>query len=832
MILPSVSFKTLSGVMIAVLVLMGAVLWICAVGIQGKVSSTDAFWRQYQDTTAPKGVAMEKIVASLGYGGMIDNYTRYVLRKDEQFRSDVMASAGEALGAINDYRAAGATPAEESALATLEQVVRDYRARIAEVDALIGANLDAATIHDGIVVNDQPALDAIATLQAAVRADKHGDANSHSRTEILAQIRAALGFGGMIHLFRDALLDRDENRVVDILTSIASAREGVEALRTLGVNPVEEEALTAIEDVIAHYEQNTSVAAEMFSTPATVEEIDAVVAIPDGPALQGFMTLERELAARYAGERDSVSRNLSATQWLSYAIIGVAVISSTAMIALVVWIQVFRMVRPVRAITGIMKRLSSGDLHLSVPGLDRHDEIGQMAAALEVFREGLIKAESLAQAEREQQEEKARQTQHLENLLRDFDLAMISVLESLGEADSAMKVTAGQMTEGAEGTRREASTVSDSAEQVTSNVEAVASAAEELSSSISEIARQVAQASSVARRAVEETHETSDKLRTLEETVERIDAVVALITDIAGQTNLLALNATIEAARAGEMGKGFAVVAGEVKQLAGQTARATEDIRRQIQEVQNATRDSVQSMANVGGTIREVDDISASIAAAVEEQGAATREIARNVEQTAQDTKDVTRAIDKVREAAENTDRGARAIEEASIRLSEQTSTLRAKVTEFLRQVRGNELQQNAQTLLEWDDSLAFNVPAIDNDHRHIMDLTNALYRRMKKGREEAGLDAAFQELEEYTRRHFTSEEGIMRDHGYPGLSAHQGSHQRFITRLKTLYTEYRGGRDEAGVNLLGFLGKWWLDHIRTEDRAVATHIRSHRRAA
>ncbi|CCG09593.1 Chemotaxis sensory transducer [Pararhodospirillum photometricum DSM 122] len=311
--------------------------------------------------------------------------------------------------------------------------------------------------------------------------------------------------------------------------------------------------------------------------------------------------------------------------------------------------------------------------------------------------------------------------------------------------------------------------------------------------------------------------------------------MVDLITDIAAQTNLLALNATIEAARAGDAGKGFAVVAGEVKQLAMQTARATDEIRRQIQDVQTATRDSVESMGSVGSVIREVDDISASIAAAVEEQGAATREIARSVEQTAQDTKAVTAAIEEVRRAAEDTDEGARDIQDASNRLSDQTATLRMKVTDFLRQVRGGPAETpeaEPATLLNWEDALAFGIPKVDEDHKHIMGLTNTLYQRMKRGEELQRLDEAFQDLEAYTRRHFVNEEEIMARADYPEMRAHCTAHERFITRLQALYADFRAGRPEAGVDLLAFLGKWWLDHIRGADKTLALYVRHQRRAA
>ncbi|WP_051013811.1 HAMP domain-containing protein [Pararhodospirillum photometricum] len=521
MILSKVSFRALSGFMVAILVLVGALFWVFAVGIQSKVSNTDKFWRAYQDATAPKGVALEKAIASLGYGGMIDFYKAYVLRKEEGLRADIQAAAGAVLGAIHDYRAAGPSPEEAQALDELQAVIQQYRRSTARIPTLIAQGADAQSIHQTLPIDDAPALAAIARLQSAVLGDKHGAAGQRSRTEILAQIRASLGFGGLIHLMRDCILNRDDNKVTDILVAIAMGRDGLEAYRTLGVTPREEEALAAIETVVAHYEEKVSGISGLFERGASAEAINDAMLIDDAPALEAFITLERSLFARFNEERDVVSHNLQEAKLLSYAIIGVALLSSTVMIALVVWIQYYRMVRPVRAITGTMRQMSDGDLGVTVPGLERGDEIGHMAGALEVFRNGLLHAEELKEAERRDQAQKAENTRRLEQLLRDFDLTMIGILESLGEADSSMKMTAENMTRGADATRHEAGQVSASAEHVTANVEAVASAAEELSSSIAEIGRQVAQASQVARRAVGETEGTAEKLHTLEEAAGR-----------------------------------------------------------------------------------------------------------------------------------------------------------------------------------------------------------------------------------------------------------------------------------------------------------------------
>ena len=240
----------------------------------------------------------------------------------------------------------------------------------------------------------------------------------------------------------------------------------------------------------------------------------------------------------------------------------------------------------------------------------------------------------------------------------------------------------------AEQTNAQSTAVAVAAGQASTNVQAVASAAEELSGSIAEIGRQVAQSSEIASRAVKDAESTNDKIQGLAEAARKIGEVVELITDIADQTNLLALNATIEAARAGDAGKGFAVVASEVKNLASQTAKATEEIGGQIGGIQTATRQSVEAIRHIGKTIVKTNEVAVAIAAAVEEQGAATREIARNVEQAAMGTQEVTANIAVVTQASGEAGQAANQMLEVSSEMARQSETLKNKVEKFLAQVR------------------------------------------------------------------------------------------------------------------------------------------------
>ncbi len=345
--------------------------------------------------------------------------------------------------------------------------------------------------------------------------------------------------------------------------------------------------------------------------------------------------------------------------------------------------------RPIVVMTGVMSELADGHLDSEVPARGRKDEIGKMASAVQVFKENAIRNKEL-EAEQELQKRRAEEEKKelMNNMADDFDASIGGVVESVSSASTQLQASAESMSATAEEASVQSTAVAAASEQASSNVQTVAAAAEELSSSITEISGQVTQSSKIASKAVEDARKTNEQIQGLADSAQKIGDVVALITDIADQTNLLALNATIEAARAGDAGKGFAVVASEVKNLAGQTARATEEISAQIGGIQIATKESVEAIKGIGKTIGEIDEIAAAIAAAVEEQGAATREIARNVDQAASGTREVSSNIAGVTQAAGETGHAAGQIQTAAAELSQQSTTLKTEVDKFLTQIR------------------------------------------------------------------------------------------------------------------------------------------------
>ncbi|CAN5493722.1 HAMP domain-containing methyl-accepting chemotaxis protein [soil metagenome] len=365
----------------------------------------------------------------------------------------------------------------------------------------------------------------------------------------------------------------------------------------------------------------------------------------------------------------------------------VLVAVATASAAMIVMVR-RRIVQPIVGITASMTRLASGDASEATSASDRRDEIGAMAAAVQVFKDNMITASRLAAEQATENDAKMRRAHLIDGLTKSFESRIGELVNGLSSSSSTMETAARSMSSTATTTNTQAGVVADASQQTSSNVQMVASATEELTSSISEISRQVAQSAQISARAVEDARRTGDTAQSLAAGAQKIGDVVTLIQNIAAQTNLLALNATIEAARAGEAGRGFAVVASEVKSLAGQTAKATTEISEQVNAIQSASDETVAAIRNVVNVIAEIEQIGNAIAAAIEQQGSATREIARNVQEAAHGTQNVTSNISGVQQAANDTGAAATQVLGAAEQLSHQSNDLAGQVHQFLADVR------------------------------------------------------------------------------------------------------------------------------------------------
>lgn len=400
---------------------------------------------------------------------------------------------------------------------------------------------------------------------------------------------------------------------------------------------------------------------------------DVIVDLVQGYKKNGKSRVDQGLAALAS------LRDLSIGACIASVLLGVVMLLLTSR----------SIVTPVRGMTQAMSRIAAGDLTLEVPARDRLDEVGEMAQALQVFKENALQVEQLR---REHEAAAVRAAKERRQAMLDmadkFESSVLGVVKGVAASSTEMQSTAKSMSQIAQETSSQAASVAAASTQANANVETVAAATEELSASIGEISSRVAEAAQIADKAAETSNSTAQTVGKLAAASAKIGEVVELINTIASQTNLLALNATIEAARAGDAGKGFAVVASEVKGLANQTAKATEEIAAQISAVQTETNNAVQAINSISQIINQVKDISSSIAAAVEEQGAATKEISNNVQQASQGTREVSTNVVSVTEAATQTGVAAEQVLTTASELAQNADVLRKEVDGFLSNIR------------------------------------------------------------------------------------------------------------------------------------------------
>jgi methyl-accepting chemotaxis protein len=368
-------------------------------------------------------------------------------------------------------------------------------------------------------------------------------------------------------------------------------------------------------------------------------------------------------------------------------VVGTLVVS--VVICLLAWLGVFTGIsRPITNITGVMRRLAQHDTQVRIYGLGRKDEVGAMAETLRIFQDNMAAADAAAAVLANEHASKDHRATVLTDLVHSFESRIAAMVGVLSSAAGELQVTAQSMSAAATQTNQQATSASSSAQEASSGVQTVAAAAEELTASIGEITRQVARSARMTEQAVTDARQTDAIVRALSEGAGKIGRVVELISTIAAQTNLLALNATIEAARAGEAGKGFAVVASEVKNLANQTARATEEIGAEVAQLQGSTKAAVDAIGAIARTIAQVETIAAAIAEAVREQGDATSEIARTTQQTAASTHNVSSNILGVTQAANTTGAAASQVLSAAGSLTRQAEQLTGEVNTFIAGVR------------------------------------------------------------------------------------------------------------------------------------------------
>ncbi|CAK0754176.1 methyl-accepting chemotaxis protein [Azospirillaceae bacterium] len=467
-------------------------------------------------------------------------------------------------------------------------------------------------------------------------------------------------------LINDAL-----DKLYDLLQFEESKREVKKARDMLSEYKKVEKTVNTFYDQGKYIDVDKEIVQAVAIGDRIVEELQKIVERND--------SVQRDVSLNSQKEYDSARSTL-----VVVPMIGIAIFAGAA-----VWVIVFGVSRPLEAVTQAIRTVANGHYDITVPGRGRDDEIGSLASALETFKQnGIDKQRLEREQERTKQELEENRRRSMGKLADNFESSVKAVVRTVTQAAEQMQRSAQGLSSSAEEANRRAVTVAAASEQASCNVATVASATEELSSSVNEISRQVSESAHIATVAVEEANRTNVTVASLSEAAQKIGEVVGLINNIASQTNLLALNATIEAARAGEAGKGFAVVASEVKNLANQTAKATDDIQVQVGQMQTVTGTAVEAIKGISSTIRRMSEITTTIASAVEEQGATTREIARNVQQAATGTHEVSQNIAGVTQAAAETGQMAGDVLGAASELNRQAELLQREVDGFIHTIR------------------------------------------------------------------------------------------------------------------------------------------------
>ena len=456
--------------------------------------------------------------------------------------------------------------------------------------------------------------------------------------------------------------------------------------RAEDIRAIQERALTAYNQTCAETLRLTNNVDDINANAKALKLLNDTCA----PALKGvtqsIFDYVEAMTAQIKKSSSELSETTNTTVMINYALIfgGLVIV-----MLLSVFVAVTGISGPIKRLAQLMNEISGGNLSLTVFGTDRSDEIGMMSRNVEQFRLGMVEAERARESAMQTDAQNTEAMKRARNQIADqFQAKMGALADAFAKSAGEVSDAAKNLSATAEETSRQAQAVSGAAEEASANVQTVAASTEEMTASIREIASQVSKSSSVANTAASEASSTENDVRALSEAAAKIGEVVELINNIAGQTNLLALNATIEAARAGEAGRGFAVVASEVKQLAAQTARATEEISAKINEIQSATNRTVGSIDKIVGTVSQIQQISTMIATAIEEQGAATGEIASNTQRAARGTEDVTNNINGVGRAAEMTGSASTQLMGLSSNLNDQAGDLQREVGDFVRQLR------------------------------------------------------------------------------------------------------------------------------------------------
>ena len=601
-----------------------------------------------------------------------------------------------ALAKVNQVRTAlpGSLDDGEAVASAIDALKAKFAALRDAIEKAIAGPVDARRPAATKIVADNSVFNAGVTvlLDEQVRRLAGLDGNAYRQASYANVAWTLRDTGGLNASLHKALVGATrvatEQEKLELFRSTGRTEQILSTLQELRNNPVTSaNVLTALGKMQADYVERFGKALKLAKEGAISGKYEQDVETYYAESQIGLASIITVRDAFYENAEQGLASAYSSARF-SFVVALIGLLAVVAVSAGLIVMVRRRILNPIAALTGRMSRLAAGEVAETIPGAARKDEIGAMAAAVQVFKDNKIEADRLAAEKEAENDVKMRRARVLDDLTRTFEAKVTELVGGLSAASSVMEETAQSMSDTAAATNRQAAVVAAASDQTSTNVQTVASATEELTSSISEIARQVATSTEIAARAVDHARRTGDTARSLAEGAQKIGDVVTLIQSIAAQTNLPALNATIEAARAGAAGRGCAVAASEVKSLAGQTAKATTEISEQITAIQTASDETVTAIRSVIDVITEIDQIGTAIAAAIEEQGSATKEISRSVQEAARGTQEVNSNISGVQRAADDTGGAANQVLGAAEQLSTQSKDLAGQVNRFLSDVR------------------------------------------------------------------------------------------------------------------------------------------------